>query len=308
VLDATFSPTEARVLTTGADGVARLWNVATDPSASSPLPLGTRVYHASFSPSGRLIVTIGEDQAARIWDPATGLMLGRPAVHRDRVTDAEFSPDERLFATASWDGSVVIREALTGVAVGPAITHRGGVDRASFSSDGRRLLTAGGGVDEEDYGEARLWDPVTEVLIAPPMGHAGRVQHACFAADGQLAITATLLSAQIWLTGNGEPVSPPLRHPAMILQVGFSPDRHHFATTATDGRVRVFDLSPNPQSAEDLELLARLLASSVPTRPHEAGNWTDDRIWQFLRSKGIASLIAPPQAGLEARERRLDGR
>jgi WD40 repeat protein len=67
VLWVSFSPDGTRLLTTGFEGVARLWDT------SSWAPVGRPMFHAGiaqaeFSPDGAYIITAGAGGQVRVWD------------------------------------------------------------------------------------------------------------------------------------------------------------------------------------------------------------------------------------------------
>lgn len=88
----------------GADGSARLWDLAAGRSIGEPMTHRGPVDALAFHPEGTLIATACRDGTARLWDAATGLAIGPPLEHRGAVHDIVFSPDGRRLATAGSDG------------------------------------------------------------------------------------------------------------------------------------------------------------------------------------------------------------
>lgn len=90
---AAFSPDEKLVVTTGYDGTARIWDVASGSSLHILAGNGL-LNRAEFSPDGKLIVTASADHTARVWDVATGRSL-LSLSEADSVGSAAFSPDKQ---------------------------------------------------------------------------------------------------------------------------------------------------------------------------------------------------------------------
>lgn len=62
-----FSPDGALLATTGRDGNARIWNVATRECVQSLIGHMGPVWAAAFSQDGTMLATVGSDGTARIW-------------------------------------------------------------------------------------------------------------------------------------------------------------------------------------------------------------------------------------------------
>jgi WD40 repeat protein len=93
-----FSP-DGRLLATGADPAARLWEVASGQERAR-LPHPGQVNRVAFSPDGRLLATGGSDNSTRLWEVASGQERAR-LPQEDWVGGVAFSPDGRLLATTS---------------------------------------------------------------------------------------------------------------------------------------------------------------------------------------------------------------
>jgi WD40 repeat protein len=127
-----FSPDGKRLLTAGADMIARVWDVRSGKQVLHPLRgHRDRLTGVAFSPDGRYLVTTSRDHDARVWDAKTGRSiwtLGHIAI----VSGAAFSSDNRWLATAGpraasvWDLAtgrklfgLNARDRLTAVAFSP---------------------------------------------------------------------------------------------------------------------------------------------------------------------------------------------
>lgn len=274
-----FSGDGSRLLTAGADRVARVWDVAS-PNAVGPLV--SLVGHegplerATFSPDGRSIATCSWDGTARLWDTARGVVRVVLRGGRGRMSHVAFSPDGSLLATGDGEGTARIHDADTGAERVVLAGHGGQLYGLSWSPDNALIATAS--LDRT----ARVWDARTGECRHLLEGHEGWVRAVAFSSDGMLIATASEdgttrtwdsatgallttiahdspvsgvrfspdgrqllartanLAASVWDRHAGEPQY--LRgHTAPISGLSFSPDGAIVATASADGTIRLWD-------------------------------------------------------------------
>ena len=105
VLHATFSPDGRRLVTSGEDFCAIVWdtqNVA--PLPIPPLQHKGQVTFAQFSKDGRWIVTASRDRTARVWETETGEPITLPFAHGSALLRARFVENDRRLLTESKEG------------------------------------------------------------------------------------------------------------------------------------------------------------------------------------------------------------
>ncbi len=108
VLSAVFSPDSRLILSTSADGTARLWDAAT--GAVKQVLHGHRqgVRAGCFSPDGKLLATASTDGTVRIWITATGQEWMTLPLAETEFTSVAFSADGGRLLTTSSDGTARI--------------------------------------------------------------------------------------------------------------------------------------------------------------------------------------------------------
>ena len=223
------------VVSGGADGTVRVWNVASGslrrlrgqnaPNTANIAPDGTQVIGASF------------DGTVRIWNLERGgsRLIQAPRFRKnaaafdasgDRIVFAGTDPDKRIFvARTDGDDRLVLRG------------HRGNVLDVAFSPDGNHILSA-----SED-GTARIWSAATGTLERTLRGHSEAVDSAAYSEDGSRVVTAGADgTVRVWNLDDGRSVI--MRgHEGPVYSAEFDRGGDRVVTAGQDGTVRVWDAS-----------------------------------------------------------------
>ncbi len=236
VLRAIFNPDGTRVVTTGSDKTAQIWDAMSGELLSGPLDHEGEVHLASFSPDGTRVVTTSSDNTARIWDATSGKSVGIPLRHDDEILSATFSPDGARVATASRDKTARIWDATSGKPLGEPLSHEGIVHLASFSPDGAHFLTV------SSDGTARIWEMPSGNSLGILLPNDDVVHSASFSPDGTRVVTAGRgKTARLWDASSGKSLGIPLQHDGIIHSATFSPDGTRVVTASDDKTARIWD-------------------------------------------------------------------
>lgn len=247
---AVFSPDGHSMLTAGADGTARVWDVETGREVAACSGHEGVVRHASFSPDGARIVTASDDATARVWDARTGQQTALIKGHKDcqsrraRLSVAFVAGGARVMTTGL-DYTAALWDSRTGAAVASlAGAHHCGVQRVAVSLDGRRLATVGGCSD----GTLPVWDARSgKQLLAvsyrtiTPGGSWLSPRSVAFSPDGKRLVAGDLeRMLRIWDAKSGKPLIA-LKASDTPEKLAFSPDGSRILAASEDGIATIWD-------------------------------------------------------------------
>jgi WD40 repeat protein len=193
-----ISPDDKFVITAGADGIARIWDLVKGELVRDLKPSDDSVTSVAYSPDGRYALTGHWSGIARLWETSNGALIRTLNGHKHAVQCVAWSPDRRYVATGSWDTSVRLWNPWTGEQCHVFEGHTAVIQALGFSRSARSLLTG------DRDGSLRLWETETRKSVWTLSGHAGWVNGISFSANGWYAVTAGMDgTTRLWDVGSG---------------------------------------------------------------------------------------------------------
>ena len=240
---------------------AKVYDLRSTPAAVQILPHRKVIQRSLFSRNGQQLLTICHNEI-NLWtlDPRECRFTKN---HSTDVSSAQFSEDGNLLVTACADETLTecwaqVWDVATGEALGPRLTHRDGVLSATFSPNADRVVTA-----SEDS-TALIWDRV-KGGEPKKLQHDYQVHDACFNPGGSWVLTVSRdKSARLWDAESGEPVSPPLPHPASLWH-GVFLDDNSFLTSDDKGNTWIWQITADSRPVEDLMDIGEILNPKRPS-------------------------------------------
>ena len=231
-----FSPDGKRVVTSGLDYTAKIWEVETGRLLANLNGHTDTLFGANYSPDGKKIVTTCQDGTAKIWNAVSTILLTDLKAHTGAVSVGEFSPDGKKLLTASDDATAKIWDVATGKLLADLRGHTKAIWWAWFSKDGKKVVTC------SDDSTAKVWDAGSGKMLADLKGHNSEVLFVEFSPDGKKVITGSGDStAKIWDAETGNILKDIGDHKAPVRVTHFSPDGKRFVTASDDGDVKLWD-------------------------------------------------------------------
>lgn len=235
LLSVSFSPDGTRIVTSGVDGFARVWDLQKGTLVQALKAGATQLTSAEFDSTGKWIMTTENQHTIQLWDSATG-EKGKAfgTAMTDAVVSARFNSSGTHIAAALLSNQLAVWDVLSGDRT-LLDGHRDLVYRVAFSPDGTRLAS----VSRDS--SVKFWNAATGTLIADLAGHTKTVRDVEFSPSGDRLVTAGYdHSVRVWDTKTFKEIAT-LEHPAPMYAAIFDSDESHIITGGGDKIIRIWD-------------------------------------------------------------------
>lgn len=265
----------------GEEGDWWIWRL--DDPGHQPLRRHLRVpiHGAELSPDHSLLATFWNEGDLRsevsVWHIASGQPTTPILEPGHRVRRIAFHSDGTRLLTACTDGLLEPRPTVawnvaTGHRLEPHLWHEDGVLTVACHPSEGYVVTGG-----EDC-LVRLWHPDNPPLRRAEQRMGYQVLDVTFDESGHLfAATSADGSVRVWETHSGQPITPVLRHPAVVWRAWFVADGRRLLTQCNDGKAYLWDLTPVDGSVSDLLQVAHALQGDTDTTPASLAGTSSDR-------------------------------
>ena len=236
VWQATWSQDESKVLTSSADGTARIWDAASGKELIKLAGHTKQITQATWSQDESKILTASVDETVRIWDAASGKELVKLEGHVGSVWQATWSQDESKVLTASSDSTARIWDAASGAELAKLEGHVRSIRQATWSKDESKILTASWD------NTARIWNAASGKELVKLDGHTEMITQAMWSQDESKVLTSSADgTARIWDVAGGKELSKLEGHTRVVIHATWSQDESKVLTASDDGTARIWD-------------------------------------------------------------------
>ncbi|MCA9974023.1 MAG: WD40 repeat domain-containing protein, partial [Anaerolineales bacterium] len=230
-----WSPDGTAVAAAGADGMMRVWDVATGEMSFLWTEHLYGVTAVAWQDGGRL-ATAGEDGAVFVLLPG-GEVQAEWHHATSAVSSLAWHPAEPWLAMGDYEGHIWVWDADAEAMLYEWQAHEGPVTRVVWSADEERLASSG-----ED-GKAATWDVADGSLNETELlGHEDVVADVAWSPDADYVATASFdQTVRIWDAESGEELEVLAGHRELVTAVAWSPGGELLASGGWDNRVRLWE-------------------------------------------------------------------
>ena len=213
-----YSPDGCLIVAGGADGIVRLWDVATKSCVAKLEGHQNEIKGVAYSPDGEQVASCSDNGTIRLWDVASTSCVARFSMSTT-VWSVAYSPHGDQIISGSGDGIVRIWDVKKKHCVKEFKGHSSWVHCVAYSSNGQ--LIASGSRDST----VRLWDVDTGKCVFVFDGHSRSVYGVAFSPDGQqLATCGGDNKVHLWDLAKKQCVKTLAGHGSDVRGVAYSPD------------------------------------------------------------------------------------
>jgi WD40 repeat protein len=283
VTGVSFHPQNTQLLTSGQDGLIKLWALPPVPARVLAHPDG--VLATVMSGDGKRFFTGGVDKIVRSWDLAKKVVERQFTGHTAPVTAVATSGNGQILVSGSADATIRFwnqttskeaenlgghTAAVTALALNPAgtqllsasedrtlklwqlpivapkaLVHPDQVTSLALSADGSKLLT--GGADKQ----ARLWNVSTGAKEKDYTGPTLAITSVALSSDGKFAAAGSAdKTLTVWNASDAKAMQK-VTLPAIVQAVAFSPDGKNLAAGLADNTIKLI----NPVDGKEVKSL-----------------------------------------------------
>lgn len=237
--DCAFSPDGQFIVTTGYDGTARVWSVATGQVLSTKQAYSS-ISACAYSPDGNFFLTVDNLNILHSWNAASNQsFFGGIGLDENRNGYMHFctiSPDGHRTVYNSWYQGMMVWDLYTGKPLHTLAGRPGEVSACSFSPDGRLVVATGEGH------QLWIWDAASGEHLLNLIGHSKHIYDFAFTPDGQFIISVSEdKTMQVWDVETGQSIRE-FMHPFPLRSIGVHPWAPRMLSGDSKGHLYLWEL------------------------------------------------------------------
>ncbi len=245
VVSLAFSPDDKLLVTGGADGEIRLWQVADVKQIFSFRGHNNWISSVAFSPVskaspegiGKIIASCSHSRSLKLWDFNTGKCLKILRGHTNKVRQLSFNSSGTILASCGNDKIIKLWDVNTGKCIKTLQGHTGKIFTVAIAPNGNIL--ASGSNDSS----VRVWDISTGTCLNTLQGHKNAVLSIAFTHDSKILVTGgSDQTIKLWDIRTGECIKNFIGHTNAIRSLALSKDNKKIFSASADYTIKIWSI------------------------------------------------------------------
>ena len=290
ILSLAFSPDDKLLLTGGADGEIRIWEVDSGKQILSFRGHNHWASSVAFSPDGNTIASCSYSSAVKLWDSKTGECLRTLRGHTDKVRKISFNSNGFLLASCGDDQTIRIWDINTGNCLKTLQGHTRGVWGLAIAPDNRTIASVS--LDNS----IKIWDIYTGNCLKTLRGHKDSVISVAFNHNSTILATGGSdkdKTIKIWDTSNGKCIKNLTGHALAVEYLAFSKDNKTIFSASNDHTIKIWSVSDGKCLRTIQEHNARIRQLAINSENTLIASCSNDqtiKIWNINTGECVQTL------------------
>jgi serine/threonine protein kinase len=222
----------------GADGTIKLWNLATGQLIHTLIGHSKPVFSVAISPNGTILASGSADGTTKLWNLEKLEEISTLTnYYTSGVISVAFSPDSKNLASANSDHTISVWNLTTKNLTRNLTGHSDAVMSVTISRDGKTLASA------SRDNNIKLWNLETGEQIRTLTGHSLIVNSVAISPDSKILASGSWDNTiKLWNMTTGEKIRNLTGHSGYVFSVAISPDSKTLVSASADKTIKIWNL------------------------------------------------------------------
>ncbi|AFY57842.1 WD40 repeat-containing protein [Rivularia sp. PCC 7116] len=238
ILSLAFSPDDKLLVTGGADGEIRMWELESGKQILNFRGHNDWVSSVAFNFDGKIIASCSHSSAIKLWDSKTGECLKILRGHTNKVRQIAFDSNSTILASCSDNRIIKLWDVSTEKCINTLRGHTGRIWTVAIAPNNK--IVASGSYDSS----VKIWDILTGDCLQTLHEHDHRVISVVFSHDSKILASGSKDKIiKIWDINTGKCIKNLIGHTKTIRSLVFSKDNQTLFSASSDSTIKVWSIN-----------------------------------------------------------------